>query len=62
MPDGFIHPEFLVEPEWLASHLADPAVRIFDCTTHLIPDPKITYQVVGTRRFRSSPYSWGAVH
>src|SRR5580700_8145669 len=43
---GFVHPEFLVETDWLADHLADPNVRVFDCTTHLIPDPKTTYQVV----------------
>jgi thiosulfate/3-mercaptopyruvate sulfurtransferase len=42
---GFVHPEYLVETEWLAEHLNDPDVLVFDCTTHLIPDPKITYQV-----------------
>jgi thiosulfate/3-mercaptopyruvate sulfurtransferase len=46
---GFVHPEFLVETGWLAGHLADPDVLVFDCTTHLIPDPKITYQVVPGR-------------
>ncbi len=49
MPIGFVHPEYLVETDWLADHLGDPGVRIFDCTTHLIPDPKITYQVVPGR-------------
>ena len=43
---GFVHPEFLVETDWLADHLADPDVLVFDCTTHLIPDPKTTYPVV----------------
>jgi thiosulfate/3-mercaptopyruvate sulfurtransferase len=43
---GFAHPEFLVETDWLADHLADPNVLVFDCTTHLIPDPNTTYQVV----------------
>jgi len=42
---GFVHPEYLVETEWLAQHLDDPDVVALDCTTHLIPDPKITYQV-----------------
>ena len=32
-----------VETEWLASHLGDPDLIVLDCTTHLIPDPKITY-------------------
>jgi thiosulfate/3-mercaptopyruvate sulfurtransferase len=40
---GFVHPEFLVETEWLVQHLDD--VVVLDCTTHLIPDPKITYVV-----------------
>jgi thiosulfate/3-mercaptopyruvate sulfurtransferase len=46
---GFVHPEFLVDTAWLADHLADPDVLVFDCATHLIPDPKITYQVVPAR-------------
>ena len=43
--DGFVHPEFLVETDWLATHLGDPNLVVLDCTTHLIPDPKITYTV-----------------
>ena len=42
---GFTHPEYLVETDWLALHLNNPDVLVLDCTTHLIPDPKITYQV-----------------
>jgi thiosulfate/3-mercaptopyruvate sulfurtransferase len=42
---GFAHPEYLVETGWLAEHLEDAKLRVFDCTTHLIPDPKTTYQV-----------------
>ena len=42
---SFVHPEYLVETEWLAQHLDDPDVVVLDCTTHLIPDPKTTYQV-----------------
>lgn len=42
---GFAHPEFLVETEWLAAHLGDPDLVVLDSTTHLIPDPKITYTV-----------------
>ena len=46
---GFVHPEFLVETEWLEQHLADANVIVLDCTTHLIPNPKITYDVVPGR-------------
>ncbi|MBV9583889.1 MAG: sulfurtransferase [Alphaproteobacteria bacterium] len=42
---GFAHPEFLAETDWLAAHLDDPDLVVLDCTTHLIPDPKITYTV-----------------
>ena len=40
---GFVHPEYLVETDWLARHLDD--VVVLDCTTHLIPDPRTTYIV-----------------
>src|SRR5271157_3414134 len=40
---GFVHPEYLVETDWLAQHLNN--VVVLDCTTHLIPDPKITYVI-----------------
>ena len=46
---GFAHPEFLIDTETLERQLDDPALRVLDCTTHLIPDPKITYQVVPGR-------------
>src|SRR4051794_30609609 len=46
-PQGFAHPEFLVEIDWLAGRLDDPNLVVLDCTTHLlpVPDPKITYTV-----------------
>jgi thiosulfate/3-mercaptopyruvate sulfurtransferase len=44
---GFVHPDYLVETAWLAAHLRD--VVVLDCTTHLIPDPKITYTVKPAR-------------
>jgi thiosulfate/3-mercaptopyruvate sulfurtransferase len=40
---GFVHPEYLVETDWLAQHLND--VVVLDCTTHLIADPKTTYVI-----------------
>ncbi len=47
--ESFRHPEFLVETDALEQRLGDPGLRILDCTTHLVPDPKITYQVVPGR-------------
>jgi thiosulfate/3-mercaptopyruvate sulfurtransferase len=46
---GFIHPEFLIDTETLARELNNPNLRLFDCTTNLIPDPKTTYQAVPAR-------------
>jgi thiosulfate/3-mercaptopyruvate sulfurtransferase len=31
------HPECLVQTDWLAAHLDDPELRIYECTTHLRP-------------------------
>jgi thiosulfate/3-mercaptopyruvate sulfurtransferase len=30
--NGFRHPEYLVETDWLEQHLDDPDLRVFDCT------------------------------
>jgi len=47
--EGFARLEFLIETDALEQTLGDPALRIFDCTTNLIPDPKTTYQAVPAR-------------
>lgn len=47
--DAFTHPEFLVVTGWLSDHLNDPKVVVLDCTVHLIPNPKTTYNVVSGR-------------
>ena len=46
---GFAHPEFLIDTETLERRLGERHLRIFDCTTHLVPDPKTTYRVVPGR-------------
>ena len=32
---AFLHPEHLVETDWLARNLGDPSLRILDCTVFL---------------------------
>ena len=32
------YPDAIVETDWLAANLDDPALRVFDCTTHLLYD------------------------
>jgi thiosulfate/3-mercaptopyruvate sulfurtransferase len=50
MPDsGSIHAEFLIDTASLQARLGEPGLRVFDCTTHLVPDPQTTYQVVPGR-------------
>jgi thiosulfate/3-mercaptopyruvate sulfurtransferase len=50
MATGFVHPEYLVDTDWLATHLHDPNVRVLDCTTHLPPLPDFSlYDVVPGR-------------
>jgi len=47
----FRYPEAIVSTEWLAAHLDDPALRIYDCTTYLAaPEgPDHPYKVVSGR-------------
>ena len=46
---GSVHPEYLIDTETLERRLGEPGLRVLDCTTHLVPDPKTTYQVVPGR-------------
>jgi thiosulfate/3-mercaptopyruvate sulfurtransferase len=46
---GLVHPEYLIDTKTLERRLGEPGLRVLDCTTHLIPDPKTTYQVVPGR-------------
>jgi len=50
MTQGFVHPEYLVDTCWLAAHIADPDVRVLDCTTHLPPLPDNSYYTVRAGR------------
>ncbi len=51
-PMKYGDPDVLVQTDWLAAHLDDPELRIFDCTTHLRPAQPGTnapYQIVSGR-------------
>ena len=51
-PMAFDDLDAAVQTDWLASHLDDPKLRIFDCTTHLRPAQPGTnapYQIVSGR-------------
>jgi thiosulfate/3-mercaptopyruvate sulfurtransferase len=46
---GNTRSELLVDTASLEAALADPALRVFDCTVHLVPDPPRRYRVVSGR-------------
>lgn len=46
------HPAAMVQTDWLEAHLQNPALRIFDCTMHLLPaetDKEKPYRVVSSK-------------
>lgn len=47
MTDNKLDPDLLVDSNWLAAHLDDPDLLIFDTTTVLVPDPELEYRVEG---------------
>jgi thiosulfate/3-mercaptopyruvate sulfurtransferase len=47
-PD-FAHPEFLIDTENLERRLGEHGLRVFDCTTNLVPDPNATVRAVPAR-------------
>jgi len=52
MPIEYRHPETIVSSEWLAQHLHDPELRVFECTTYLDylpPGGDAPYRVVSGR-------------
>ncbi len=46
---AFKHPEFLVDTEWLSGKMETLDLRIYDCTTHLLPHPTRPYIVESGR-------------
>lgn len=51
-PNGHL----LVDCAWLAEHLGDSDMRIFDCTTLLVPDEELGYRIADARD------NWAAGH
>ena len=42
-------PGLLVDGAWLQKHLGEPRLRVFDCTTKLVPDPVKTFRAESAR-------------
>lgn len=53
---SWTNPQYLVETEWLAAHLDDPALRVLECMTILHPLPE------GGYRAESGRATWAAGH
>lgn len=53
---SWAHPEYLVETDWLVANLADPALRVLECTTILHPKPGGGYKAESGRA------TWAAGH
>jgi GAF domain-containing protein/3-mercaptopyruvate sulfurtransferase SseA len=43
--EDFVHPEFLVETEWLAAHLGRSDLHILDCTVHIAFNPVTMFEI-----------------
>jgi len=39
--EEYLHPEYLVETEWLDQHFDLDDLRVFDCTVNVIPNPDV---------------------
>lgn len=53
---SWVNPQYLVETDWLAANLEDPALRVLECTTILHPRPD------GGNTAESGRASWAAGH
>src|SRR2546430_12661273 len=51
---SWAHPQYLVETEWLAANLEDPALRVLECTTILHPLPDSGYKAASGRASRAA--------
>lgn len=47
--EEFARPQYLVETGWVAAHLADPTLRVFDCTIILTPTPDDPFRIESGR-------------
>jgi thiosulfate/3-mercaptopyruvate sulfurtransferase len=53
---SFANPQYLVETDWLAARIGDPALRVLECTVFLHPDAEHGY------RAESGRATWAAGH
>jgi len=61
MIDRYAHPEYLTETDWVAGHLGDADLRIFDCTVEMAYDPDSGYSIKNGREKYEAGHIPGAV-
>jgi thiosulfate/3-mercaptopyruvate sulfurtransferase len=54
--------KMLVDTAWLAAHLSAPTLRLYDCTTHLRPDPVRVYRAENARPDYEAEHIPGAAY
>ncbi|MBL8380650.1 MAG: sulfurtransferase [Burkholderiales bacterium] len=59
---GYARPELLADTAWLAAHLDDADLRVFDCTTILKPDASGALQAISGRADFERGHIPGARH
>jgi len=59
---SLLNGKFLVDTQWLADNLGAPGLRLFDCTTHLRPDPARVYTVESARTEYEAAHIPGAAY
>jgi len=58
---SFVHPQFLVETDWLEQNLSNPDVVVLDCTTHLLTQSNGPYKIVPGREDYEKGHVQGAL-
>jgi thiosulfate/3-mercaptopyruvate sulfurtransferase len=54
--------KMLVDTAWLAANLTAPSLRLYDCTTHLKPDPVRVYRAENARPQYEAEHILGAAY
>lgn len=54
--------KMLVDTAWLAANLTSPGLRLYDCTTHLRPDPVRVYRAENARSEYAAGHVPGAAY
>lgn len=60
--EGYRHPDYLAETDWLEADLGNPTLRVFDCTVNFVPNPQATPGKEPPFTFESGRATYDAGH